>query len=122
MGVNGGPLIAAPFVFFFLLHLRSRIRGLTNLRLVQKLSTSRTAYLNFAEFTIQCLHTSASHLNDRDQRLPTDRPYTNGYFLDLVSQVRRYAALIRANRERVEAAQAQEAQDSNSEKKKESTL
>jgi len=56
-------------------------------------------------------------LNDRDQRLPTDRPYTNGYFLDLVSQVRRYAALIRANRDRIETAQAQEAQVSNSEKK-----
>ncbi|KAJ5197840.1 uncharacterized protein N7498_006957 [Penicillium cinerascens] len=97
----------------------------TLLWLAPKFSTLRTAYLNFAEFTIQCLHTSASHLNDRDQRLPTDRPYTNGYFLDLVSQVRRYAALIRANRDRIEAAQAQEAQetqDSNSEKKKESTF
>lgn len=94
----------------------------TLLWLAPKLSTLRSAYLNFAEFTIQCLHTSASHLNDRDQRLPTDRPYTNGYFLDLVSQVRRYAALIRSNRERIEAAQAQEAQeapDSKSEKKKE---
>lgn len=42
-------------------------------------------------------------MNDRDQRLPADRPYTNGYFLDLVSQVRRYAAMIQANRERVQA-------------------
>jgi hypothetical protein len=54
------------------------------------------------------LHTSASHLNDRDQRLPTDRPYTNGYFVDLVSQVRRYAAMIRASQARVQAAQGEE--------------
>jgi hypothetical protein len=54
------------------------------------------------------LHTSASHLNDRDQRLPTDRPYTNGYFVDLVSQVRRYAAMIRASQDRVQAAQGEE--------------
>ncbi|OQE09386.1 hypothetical protein PENVUL_c006G03237 [Penicillium vulpinum] len=55
-----------------------------------------------------CLHTSTSHLNDRDQRLPADRPYTNGYFLDLVSQVRRYAAMVRAERERVQATQGSE--------------
>jgi hypothetical protein len=70
---------------------------------IKKSANSRLSYLSFCEFTIQCLHTSASHLNDRDQRLPADRPYTNGYFLDLVSQVRRYAAMIRAERERVPA-------------------
>ncbi|CAI7574458.1 unnamed protein product [Penicillium glandicola] len=75
----------------------------TLLWLAPNSATSRDSYLNFCEFTIQCLHTSTSHLNDRDQRLPADRPYTNGYFLDLVSQVRRYAAMVRAERERVEA-------------------
>ncbi|KAJ5555282.1 Zinc finger C2H2 [Penicillium sp. DV-2018c] len=69
-------------------------------------SPSRKTYLDFCEFTIQCLHTSASHLNDRDQRLPADRPYTNAYFVDLVSQVRRYAAMIRSERQRVEATRA----------------
>jgi hypothetical protein len=80
-------------------------------------ATSRNSYVNFCEFTIQCLHTSASHLNDRDQRLPADRPYTNGYFLDLVSQVRRYAAMVRAQRERV-----QETSGSNSNKEDMPTL
>ncbi|KAJ5306441.1 hypothetical protein PENANT_c017G05447 [Penicillium antarcticum] len=75
----------------------------TLLWLAPKSANTRISYLNFCEFTIQCLHTSASHLNDRDQRLPADRPYTNGYFIDLVSQVRRYAAMIRAERERVQA-------------------
>ncbi|KXG45860.1 Zinc finger, C2H2 [Penicillium griseofulvum] len=80
----------------------------TLLWLAPNSATSRNSYLNFCEFTIQCLHTSTSHLNDRDQRLPADRPYTNGYFLDLVSQVRRYAAMVRAERERVQATQGSE--------------
>ncbi|KAJ5357860.1 hypothetical protein N7541_005018 [Penicillium brevicompactum] len=77
----------------------------TLLWLAPNSTTSRNSYLNFCEFTIQCLHTSTSHLNDRDQRLPADRPYTNGYFLDLVSQVRRYAAMVRDQRQRVQATQ-----------------
>ncbi|KAJ5520408.1 Zinc finger C2H2 [Penicillium fimorum] len=84
----------------------------TLLWLAPNSATSRNSYLNFCEFTIQCLHTSASHLNDRDQRLPADRPYTNGYFLDLVSQVRRYAAMVRAERERVQATQGSESKES----------
>ncbi|CEJ57381.1 hypothetical protein PMG11_06075 [Penicillium brasilianum] len=78
--------------------------------LAPNFSASRSSYLGFCEFTIQCLHTSASHLNARDQRLPADRPYTNGYFLDLVTQVRRYAAMIQANRQRVQATQDAQAQ------------
>ncbi|KAJ5884854.1 Zinc finger C2H2 [Penicillium taxi] len=71
------------------------------LGLSPKYAPSPSSYLNFCEFTIQTIHTATSHLNDRDQRLPADRPYTNGYFLDLVSQVRRYASMIRSVRERV---------------------
>ncbi|KAJ5161230.1 Zinc finger C2H2 [Penicillium capsulatum] len=78
----------------------------TLLWLAPKYATSRSSYLEFSEYTIQCLHTSTTHLNDRDQRLPTDRPYTNGYFLDLVSQVRRYAAMVRLTQHDIEAAKA----------------
>ncbi|KAJ5886912.1 uncharacterized protein N7473_009586 [Penicillium subrubescens] len=81
--------------------------------LAPKFSASRSSYLSFCEFTIQCLHTSTSHLNSRDQRLPADRPYTNGYFLDLVTQVRRYAAMIQANRQRVQMTQDTQAQSAN---------
>ncbi|EPS27047.1 Cys2-His2 zinc finger transcription factor AceA [Penicillium oxalicum 114-2] len=66
--------------------------------LAPKFSKSRSSYLSFCEYTIQCLHTSVSHLNAKDQRLPADRPYTNGYFLDLVTQVRRYAAMVQASK------------------------
>ncbi|KAJ5475583.1 hypothetical protein N7539_007870 [Penicillium diatomitis] len=64
--------------------------------LAPNFSPSRHAYLTFCEYTIQCLHTAVSHLNANDQRLPADRPYTNGYFLDLVTQVRRLAAMVQA--------------------------
>lgn len=77
-----------------------------SLCLQQKYATTRASYLYFAEYTIQCLHTSVTRLNDRDQRLPTERPYTNGYFLDLVSQVRRFAAMIRSAYHEAESAKS----------------
>ncbi|KAL8693124.1 MAG: hypothetical protein Q9218_001976 [Villophora microphyllina] len=68
---------------------------------VQKWSVSKRSFLHFCETTIQCLHTTVEFLNDSDQRRPTDRPYTNGYFLDLTEQVRQYAAMITASRARM---------------------
>ncbi|KAL8809356.1 MAG: hypothetical protein Q9200_003477 [Gallowayella weberi] len=68
---------------------------------VQKWSVSKRLFLQFCETTIQCLHTTVEHLNEPDQRRPTDRPYTNGYFLDLTEQVRQYAAMITASRARM---------------------
>ncbi|KAL8733990.1 MAG: hypothetical protein Q9166_001751 [cf. Caloplaca sp. 2 TL-2023] len=68
---------------------------------VQKWSVSKEVFLQFCETTIQCLHTTVEYLNEPDQRRPTDRPYTNGYFLDLTEQVRQYAAMINASRARM---------------------
>ncbi|KAK2748427.1 copper-binding transcription factor [Onygenales sp. PD_40] len=67
---------------------------------LKKFAISKAAYLGFCEFTIQCLHTTVGHLNQRDQTRPADRPYTNGYFLDLVGQIRQYATMVNAARER----------------------
>ncbi|KAL1997654.1 hypothetical protein VTN02DRAFT_1193 [Thermoascus thermophilus] len=78
----------------------------TLLWLAPKYSVSKASYLGFCEFSIQCIHTAVGHLNERDQRLPTDRPYTNGYFLDLVAQIRQYAAMMAASRERTRARRA----------------
>lgn len=75
---------------------------------VKRYSVSRSSFLNFCETSIQCLHTTVQHLNDSDQRRPTDRPYTNGYFLDLTEQVRQYAAMITASRERAAAGKERE--------------
>lgn len=59
-----------------------------------------SAYLNFCEFSIQCIHTTVGYLNEREQSRPADRPYTNGYFLDLVEQIRQYANMMAAARQR----------------------
>jgi hypothetical protein len=67
---------------------------------LKKYSFSKTSYVSFCEFSIQCIHTTVGYLNEHDQRRPTDRPYTNGYFLDLVEQIRQYAAMMSASRER----------------------
>ncbi|KAL9030573.1 MAG: hypothetical protein Q9196_001334 [Gyalolechia fulgens] len=72
---------------------------------VQKWSISRKAFVHFCETTIQCLHTTVEFLSEPDQRRPTDKPYTNGYFLDLTEQVRQYAAMITAARARTAGAE-----------------
>lgn len=66
-------------------------------------SVSRASFIKFCETSIQCIHTTVDYLNESDQRRPTDRPYTNGYFLDLTEQVRQYAAMITASREQMAA-------------------
>ena len=68
---------------------------------VQKFSFTRSSFVKFCEASIQCLHTTVEHLNESDRQRPNDRPYTNGYFLDLTEQVRQYAAMIAASRERI---------------------
>lgn len=65
---------------------------------VKKWSVSKASFLKFCETSIQCIHTTVEYLNEHDQRRPTDRPYTNGYFLDLTEQVRQYADMIAASR------------------------
>ena len=70
------------------------------LRGFKEFSASPTSYLRFCERSIQLLHTTVEYLSERDQRLPTDRPYTNNYFLDLIEQIRRYAAIMAATRQK----------------------
>jgi hypothetical protein len=66
----------------------------------KKWSTTKSSFLYFCETSIQCIRTTVEYLNEQDQRRPTDRPYTNGYFLDLVEQVRQYATMLQASRAR----------------------
>lgn len=55
---------------------------------VKDYSRSPTKYLRFCERTIRVLHTTVTTLHESDQRAPADRAYTQGYFFDLVEQVR----------------------------------
>lgn len=73
---------------------------------MKKWSVSRASFIKFCEASIQCIHTTVEYLNEPDQRRPTDAPYTNGYFLDLTEQMRQYAAMITASRERLAAGRA----------------
>jgi hypothetical protein len=83
-------------------------RFISNLRDLEKTlfflapeySSTPRSFLKFCETTIQCLHTTVDYLCERDQRLPSDRPYTNNYFLDLVEQIRRYAEIMARTREK----------------------
>lgn len=87
---------------------------------VKDYSRTPRKYLHFCERTIRVLHTTVTTLHESDQRAPTDRPYTQGYFFDLVEQVcfgctnaalsiavidiieqiRRYATILAATRQR----------------------
>ncbi|KAI9792489.1 MAG: copper-binding transcription factor [Candelina submexicana] len=75
----------------------------TLIYLAPEWSVSKTSYLSFCETSIQCIHTTVDNLNERDQRRPSDRPYTNGYFLDLVEQIRQYASMMEASKRRAAA-------------------
>ena len=66
----------------------------------KKWSFSKASFLLFCETSIQCIHTTVEYLNEKDQRRPSDRPYSNGYFLDLVEQIRQYASVLAASRAR----------------------
>ncbi|KAF2663067.1 hypothetical protein K491DRAFT_584512 [Lophiostoma macrostomum CBS 122681] len=66
----------------------------------KEFSATPTSYLRFCERSIQLLAATVNCLSEQDQRLPTDRPYTTNYFLDLVEQIRRYAAIMAATRQK----------------------
>ncbi|KAK4101720.1 hypothetical protein N658DRAFT_425133 [Parathielavia hyrcaniae] len=48
-------------------------------------------YLDFCLTTIRCIQATVEYLSDREQTRPRDVPYSNGYFIDLVDQIRNYA-------------------------------
>ncbi len=78
----------------------------------QELSVPRRLYRTFGEFSIQLAVDSYHQLSEPEQRRPADRPYDNGYFLDMVHQVGRLAAQIGGAREAREArASRQETED-----------
>ncbi|OOF96741.1 hypothetical protein ASPCADRAFT_206912 [Aspergillus carbonarius ITEM 5010] len=51
------------------------------------------SYYQFCSSTILCLHETYTHLNPRDLCIPSDKSYSNSYFLDLTAQVHRFKAM-----------------------------
>ncbi|KAI5290336.1 copper-binding transcription factor, partial [Ascosphaera aggregata] len=68
-------------------------------------AVGRNVYTAFANYTIQCLHAVVPALCERELRSDGERAYSGLYFLDLVEQVRQYAAIVgHARVQRVAAA------------------
>ncbi|KAI9831417.1 MAG: copper-binding transcription factor [Phylliscum demangeonii] len=79
--------------------------------IVKAHAKSPETYLRFSESWIECFHTAVDHLAERDQRRPTDAPYTPGYLVDLVEQVRNYAREMAASREKQAAGEPGQEKD-----------
>lgn len=57
-------------------------------------------YLDFCLTSIRCIQATVEYLADREQTRPHDRPYSHGYFIDLVEQIRQHAQQMKEARER----------------------
>jgi hypothetical protein len=63
---------------------------------------SAELYLDFCLTSIRCIQATVEYLNEREQTRPSDRPYSNGYFVDLVDQIKQYAQQVQAAKEKEE--------------------
>ncbi|QUC18744.1 uncharacterized protein UV8b_02985 [Ustilaginoidea virens] len=57
---------------------------------------SAALYLDFCLTSIRCIQATVDYLPDREQVRPGDRPYTNGYFMDLKEQIYQYGRQLAA--------------------------
>ncbi|KAH8593667.1 hypothetical protein B0O99DRAFT_515434 [Bisporella sp. PMI_857] len=63
---------------------------------------SAALYLDFCLTSIRCIQATVEYLSDHEQTRPSDRPYSSGYFIDLVDQIRQYAQQVQAAKEKEE--------------------
>ena len=63
---------------------------------------SAALYLDFCLTSIRCIQATVEYLNETEQTRPSDRPYSNGYFVDLVDQIKQYAQQVQAAKEKEE--------------------
>ena len=77
----------------------------SDLDFAKTLSVSQNLYRTFGEFSIQLVVDTYHQLSETDQRRASDRPYDNGYFLDLVQQVGRLASQVGCRRNSVTASE-----------------
>jgi hypothetical protein len=69
-------------------------------RCLKERSKNANLYLEFCLTSIRCIQATVEFLSEREQTRPHDRPYTNGYFVDLVDQIRNYAQQVQASKEK----------------------
>ncbi|KAH0537088.1 hypothetical protein FGG08_006090 [Glutinoglossum americanum] len=68
------------------------------IHLAQTRAKSVPSYLEFCEMSIHCVQDTVNSISESEQRRPYDRPYTDGYFVDLVDQIRQYAREVNASK------------------------
>ncbi|KAK0379613.1 hypothetical protein CLIM01_03004 [Colletotrichum limetticola] len=73
--------------------------AITYRSLMKERTKTAALYLDFCLTSIHCIQATVEYLSDREQTRPNDRPYTNGYFIDLVEQIRQYAGQLAAAKE-----------------------
>ncbi|KAL7925144.1 hypothetical protein ACQKWADRAFT_242759 [Trichoderma austrokoningii] len=61
---------------------------------------SAALYLDFCLTSVRCIQATVEYLTDREQVRPGDRPYTNGYFIDLKEQIYQYGKQLAAIKEK----------------------
>ncbi|KAI1813128.1 hypothetical protein GGS20DRAFT_577844 [Poronia punctata] len=64
---------------------------------------SAKMYFDFCITSIRCIQATVEYLSDREQTRPHDRPYSSGYFIDLVDQIKRHAAQLQESTEKLAA-------------------
>jgi hypothetical protein len=72
----------------------------SNLRRPKERAKTAALYYQFSMTSIRCIQATVQHFHEREQVRPSDRAYTNGYFIDLVDQVRQAAIQMAASREK----------------------
>lgn len=63
---------------------------------VKERTKTAALYLDFCLTSIRCIQATVEYLSDREQIRPGDRPYTNGYFIDLKDQILEYGRQLAA--------------------------
>ncbi|QPG99531.1 copper-binding transcription factor [Epichloe festucae Fl1] len=68
------------------------------------MAKSAALYLDFCLTSIRCIQATVEYLPEREQVRPDDRPYTNGYFIDLKEQIYLYGRQLAAAKDKSGAA------------------
>ncbi|GAB0136630.1 copper-binding transcription factor [Epichloe bromicola] len=72
--------------------------------LFKGMAKSAALYLDFCLTSIRCIQATVEYLPEREQVRPDDRPYTNGYFIDLKEQIYLYGRQLAAAKDKSGAA------------------
>ncbi|KAM7190653.1 zinc finger transcription factor ace1 [Naviculisporaceae sp. PSN 640] len=83
------------------------LRDVEKTLLLPALETTKAAdlYLDYCLTTIRCIQATVDYLTPREQTRERDLPYSGGYFIDLIDQIRHYAQQLADAKENGEKAE-----------------